>query len=123
MLRAYPDVLYPLSMVAASVLAATNTGTTAVDLKTCRSALLLINLTVGTDVPSSVTIQDSADNSTFADHTDIDDTELDATVLYKATLRNLKRYVRIKWTRALSNGDSYWSVELIGFGAQLNPVS
>lgn len=123
MLRAYNDELYPLSMVNAGVLAATNTGTTAVDIKTCRSAVLMINITIGSDVPTSTIIQDSEDNVTFADHTTILDASLAATTLYIATLRNLKRYVRIKWTRAAAGADSYWSVTLTGIQASLNPVS
>lgn len=113
-IRNYADALTPKELVAAAVLGATSTGTTGVSMGTCRSSMLLISLVVGTDVATSFTVQHSYDNSTWADLLDIDDTDLDATDLVVKELPRHYRYLRVKWTRAASGGDSYWAIMAVG---------
>ncbi len=103
-----------LAMVQAAVLAATNAGTTAVDLGTSRDAMVIISTTSGSDVASAITLQHSSDNSTFTTHTTITTADLAATGIDIYTLTDVKRYLRIAWTRSASAADSYWSVVAIG---------
>jgi len=100
-------------LIAAGVLGASATSAS-VDLGTSRDAYLIIDLVVGVDVPTSVVIWDSDDNTTFTAHTAIANASLAATTLYTADLTNVRRYVRIVHVRAAANADSAWSVVILG---------
>lgn len=104
-----------LAVVQASVLGVTNTGTTAVDLGTSRHALVTISTTIGSDVASAITLEHSSDNSSFSTHTTVTTADLAATGIDTYDLHNCKRYLRIAWTRAASNADTYWSVTAVGY--------
>ena len=122
-MRDYAGENYSREIVAAGVLGVTNTGTTAVDMETCRNAVVNISIVVTTDVPTGITIQDSSDNSTFATHTTITASDLAATAFKSYNLANIKRYVRIAWTRAAANADTYWCVIINGDRALRGPIS
>ncbi len=126
LLRTYLDALYIKSLVAASVLAATNTGTTAVDMKTSRSAVLMVNLTVGSDVATTFSIQHSADSGVddaWADVITLTDAQLASTAMVLKEIPRMKRYLRVKWTRSASGADSYWAIQVAGKYPQVAPVS
>lgn len=101
-------------VVRAGVLGATSTGTTAVDMGDCRNGQIIISLAVGTDVASSMTIQHSYDGSTWSTLQAVPDASLTSSGFLTYNVSNMYRYVRAAWTRALSNGDSYWSIIIIG---------
>jgi len=101
-------------IVAAGTLGATSAGTASVDLGMCRNALVMIDLVVGTDVPTGVLIQHSPDNVTWTTHTTVANADLAASALQTYDLYNLYRYVRLAWTRATAFGDSQWCVLVIG---------
>ena len=101
-------------IVAAGVLGVTSAATTAVDLGTCRNALIMIDLVVGTDVPTTVLIQHSPDNVTFTTHTTVANADLAATTLATYDCYNLQRYVRVTWVRAAAAANSFWCVLAIG---------
>ena len=107
------------ALVQAAVLGATSAATTAVDLGdttgVSRDALVTVSITVGSDVPTTILLQHSSDNSTFATHTTIANADLAATGIDVYSLRNVKRYLRITWIRAASAGDTYWSVCVTGY--------
>jgi hypothetical protein len=110
-------------LVAAGVLGATNAGTTAQDMGTCRVGRLLISLTVGTDVPTDVVLQHSPDGTTWTNLLAPADANFAATTLYEHDVANMYRYVRMTWTRAAAAGDSYWAIILIGDLAVRAPIS
>lgn len=125
-IRNYADALNIKSLITAAVLAVTNTGNTGVDMGTCRSGVLQVSFTKGTDVASSFSIQDSADNGNDDDWADVitlTNAQIASTALVLKEVPRMKRYLRVKWTRALSNGDSYWSVTVAGKYPQVAPVS
>lgn len=102
------------AVVQASTLGATSAGTTAVDLGTCRKGLLLISLTVGTDVPTNVVIQHSSDNVTFSTLRAVANADVAATGFHVYQQTRIYRYVRATWTRAAAAADSRWSVVVVG---------
>lgn len=114
----------PRNIVAAAVLGATNAGTTAVDMRAARQGTVIISTTVGTDVATDVTIEHSADNSTFTEALDpLADALFAATGINVVEIPDMMRYVRATWTRAAAGGDSYWSITILGHEAIRSPVS
>lgn len=124
-IRNFVDALNIKSLLAAAVLAATNTGTTGVDMGTCRSGVLQVNLTVGSDVATSFTLQHSADNGnddSWATVISLTNAQLSATALVLKEIPRMKRYLRVRWTRSASATDSYWSITVAGKYPQVLPV-
>ena len=101
------------SLVAAGVLGVSAT-TAATDLGAyARKVWLHINLTVVTDVPSGVVLQDSPDGTTWTTRITVAAADLLATGLDTYEYYPVARYVRFTHVRALANADSYWSVNLV----------
>lgn len=109
-------------VVAAGTLGVTNAGTASVDMRTCRQGLLMIDLVVGTDVPSDFILQHSHDDSTWATLEAVADADLLASDILTYDLENMERYVRLTWTRALANADSQWCVLVLGDLAVRTPL-
>lgn len=124
-IRNYLDALNIKELIRTAVLGVTNTGNTGVDMGTCRSGVLIISLLVATDVATSFSIQHSADNGVndaWADVVTLTDAQLNASGLILKEIPRMKRYLRVKWTRAAANATSYWSVVVAGKYPQENPV-
>jgi len=111
-----------LELVRAGVLGVTNAGTTAIDMRTCRNGRLLISQTIGTDVATDFTLEHSYDNSTWATLVEVTDANLAASTLYQVDVANTYRYLRITWTRAAANADTYWAVLYMGTEPVTAPV-
>ena len=110
----FGSVCITRAVVQAGVLGVTNAGTAAVDMGTSRQGYLIISLTVGTDVPTNVIIQDSADNVTFAALETVVNADVAATGIDVYDMPNMRRYVRATWTRAAAGADSWWSIVAVG---------
>ena len=82
---------------------------------TSRNGAVMINQVIVTDVPTTVLIEHSPNNAApWTLHTTIPNADLAATTLAIYDLYNMYRYVRVSWVRALANGDSFWSITIIG---------
>jgi len=124
-IRNYADALNIKALIQSAVLGVTNTGNTGVDMGTCRSGVLQVSFTKGTDVATTFSIQDSADNGVDDDWADVitlTDAQLASTALVLKEIPRMKRYLRVKWVRSAANGDSYWSVVVAGKYPQVAPV-
>lgn len=101
------------------------TTTSSVDMKDCRSGLLVINHTTASgDSYATLSIEDSDDDSTFAAVSPavtvaiiVESTS--AVVTY--AIPQMKRYVRFKYTPTVGS-TSYLSVTLHGYNAVRTPV-
>ena len=125
-LRNYLDSLYPLEVVAASVMATTSTGSPAagsgIDLKTCRSGVLAISYVDGTDTITGIILQDSPDDSTYTTHTTLTVSDFAKTNFIVTEIDRIKRYINIRWIKSGSTADAYWCVMFFGKEAQSKPV-
>ena len=102
------------SVIAPAVLGVTNAGTASVDMGMSRQGWLIIDLVVGTDIPTDVVLQHSSDNVTFTNLYAVPDADVAASDLVHYNLPNMQRFVRLTWTRALANADTLWAVHVIG---------
>lgn len=95
-----------------------NTTHATVDMRGCRNGYMLVSLSIGTDVPASLVISDSEDNSTFAVLKTVAAATLTlmaSTGLYKIELPNMKRYVKVSaLTVTGTSADSVVSIVLVG---------
>jgi len=120
MMRHYLDALYIQVLVEAAAVGTTSAGTTAVDMKTCRDAVLIINYVQTDDAVTLLVVEHSSDNVTFTTHTSVGTV---ADGMTKVNLKNIKRYVRLTYTNASATGNDFWCVMIAGFNAQEAPVS
>ena len=119
-MRNYLDSLYIQTLVEAAAVGTTSAGTTAVDMKTCRDAVLMINYVQTDDEVTQLVVEHSDDNTTFTTHTSVG-TIADGNT--QVNLKNIKRYVRLTYTNASASGNDFWCVMIAGFNAQKSPVS
>ena len=118
--------VYSKSLVDAVLGVSGATTTSSVDMKDCRSGLLVINHTTAAgDSHATLSVEDSSDDSTFAA---VSPAVTIAAILASTSgvvtyaLLKMKRYVRFKYTPTIS-GSSYLSVTLHGYNAVRSPVS
>jgi len=110
-----------------TTLGATDTtmGGTSVDCEDAREGLLIIDIDVGSDVPTALNLEVcETSDGTFTDSAvtiTASDLAADGINVYNVT--DLKRYARITWTRADSNADTTWAVYLVAFDFRQNPPS
>jgi hypothetical protein len=97
------------------------TGTTAVDLgEPCALGAIITSYTDGTDALTSVSIEHSDDNSTWSTldtGTDLADAVFTQDAFVVSAVKNIKRYVRMKFTLGGATGDNYISVGVVGLYA------
>jgi len=132
------DELYAKWLVAPGDMAATGAHTTSsVDMETCRDGQIVIGVTTaGADTCGTMTVEDSTDDSTFAgvdaftvssdgvtsETSGIANIAAGETgTLLRYNVRNMRRYVRFKYTTAVA-GASFLGVLLLGARAQYKPT-
>jgi len=95
-----------------TVLAVTG-NSTADDMRTCRNLLVLVDLNVTTDTITNLLLEHSADNVTFTTHSTLAAAlAVDGFTTY--SVQNVRRYVRVSWTRVGAGADTTWGVYFVG---------